>query len=159
MDSIDQHNNRNGSRRPVFGGPVSGKSYCERPGSYAVVMDDESRIAVIETEDKTWFLPGGGIEASESDSTALQRELLEELGLTYAFDRAVLFGEAEEYIVGRDGIYYHVEARFYLITSFHLTDGRTDFTHKIKWVDAENAIAKMQRPGQAWTIKKALLVS
>jgi 8-oxo-dGTP diphosphatase len=51
----------------------------------ALVIDELDRILLVRFEfpDATrWALPGGGINAGESDEAALRRELAEELGLS-----------------------------------------------------------------------------
>jgi 8-oxo-dGTP diphosphatase len=51
----------------------------------ALVIDELDRILLVRFEFPNatrWALPGGGINPGESDVVALQRELIEELGLT-----------------------------------------------------------------------------
>lgn len=52
----------------------------------ALVLDPDDRVLLVRFEfpdaGTRWALPGGGLEAGESDHGALRRELDEELGLT-----------------------------------------------------------------------------
>ena len=57
----------------------------------AVIVDEAERILLVRFEfppqfedEVVWAAPGGGIEAGEDDRSALERELLEEVGLTDA---------------------------------------------------------------------------
>jgi TDG/mug DNA glycosylase family protein len=59
----------------------------ERPAVRAVVLDPDDRVLLVRFENAVsgeiwWATPGGGVEAGESDTDALRRELLEETGLT-----------------------------------------------------------------------------
>ncbi|PRP94415.1 NUDIX domain protein [Bacillus sp. M21] len=53
-----------------------------------------SKIAVIQKEDR-YFLPGGGIEGTETKDECLHRELLEELGWEIEIDQYI--GNAMRY--------------------------------------------------------------
>lgn len=47
----------------------------------AIVFDDKKRLLVVQVEDNTWELPGGGWEHGESMQHCLRRELMEELNV------------------------------------------------------------------------------
>lgn len=54
--------------------------YVLRPSCYTVIFNDScSKIAIIEKGER-YFLPGGGMEGTETKEECLHRELLEELG-------------------------------------------------------------------------------
>jgi TDG/mug DNA glycosylase family protein len=52
-----------------------------RSGVRAVVLDPEGRLPLLRFRSGVWALPGGGVDAGESDEEALRRELAEEVGL------------------------------------------------------------------------------
>jgi len=58
--------------------PVPSRSYRDRPGAYGVLWRD-GEILLVE-HDGEILLPGGGIDAGESPSQALHREVWEETG-------------------------------------------------------------------------------
>lgn len=61
--------------------PVGGKKNQFRRAVRAVVFDNENKVALLRVSKYNYYkLPGGGIEKSESDKGALQRECLEEIG-------------------------------------------------------------------------------
>jgi 8-oxo-dGTP pyrophosphatase MutT (NUDIX family) len=60
-------------------------------GARGICYDANSNsvLLVKHTYSRGWVLPGGGVEVGESAGTALQRELLEEVGLTYQATQVV----------------------------------------------------------------------
>jgi 8-oxo-dGTP pyrophosphatase MutT (NUDIX family) len=63
---------RFGKRRPEL-------AYRVRPAAYAIVFDDNLRVACV-SEASGLFLPGGGLEVDEDPISALHREVAEECG-------------------------------------------------------------------------------
>lgn len=47
----------------------------------AIIFDSQKRVLVLQDEDGTWELPGGGLDHGESMQHCLRRELMEELGV------------------------------------------------------------------------------
>ena len=85
---------------PVFGEKVEGVDYQARYGVYAVIPNPEqTEIILVQAPNGAWFLPGGEIEAGEDHQSALERELLEELGFTASIGQ--YFGQADEYFYSR----------------------------------------------------------
>jgi len=58
---------------PEFGTRLDGIDYIDRPSVYAVIENKHRQIAVIVTSNG-YFLPGGGIDPSETEVDALKRE-------------------------------------------------------------------------------------
>lgn len=70
--------------------------YTERRAARAIVFDSEKKIALLHVTKKSYHkLPGGGIENGEEIKSALQRELLEEIGC--AVENICELGIVEEY--------------------------------------------------------------
>ena len=62
---------------PVFGSRMAGYPYIERPSAYAIVRNESGCFALMRTP-RGFYLPGGGIEASETPEQAIKREAMEE---------------------------------------------------------------------------------
>lgn len=70
--------------------PKSGVKYTRRPGAYALLPLNGALLLTHQAQPWPEFqLPGGGIDAGESPTTALHREVLEETGWTIARPRRV----------------------------------------------------------------------
>ncbi|MFV8829823.1 NUDIX domain-containing protein [Alkalihalobacterium sp. APHAB7] len=44
--------------------------------------DERKKVAIIQTSDEKFFLPGGGIENNETHEECLKREAIEEMGMS-----------------------------------------------------------------------------
>ena len=70
-----------------------------------------SKIAIIE-KGEHYFLPGGGMEGTETKEACLHRELLEELGWAIEIDRYI--GNAARYFYAeKEDTYYLNDGFFY----------------------------------------------
>ena len=62
----------------VIGTPDPLIAYVDRPTVKALIFNDKYEVLII----NNGLLPGGGLEDSEDDATALHREIQEEVGMT-----------------------------------------------------------------------------
>ena len=91
-------------------------------------------------------LPGGGVEADEDHKTALQREILEEIGCKVAIEDMVLIGASEEYRNDLHQISFCYRASLtedtgkIELTADEVEDG---LTHE--WVDVKKALQSMEK--------------
>ena len=60
----------------TFGKKEEGKEYIIRPAVYCVTLNSNNKVGIIQTSDGKYFLPGGGIEDSETHEECLKREAL-----------------------------------------------------------------------------------
>ncbi len=90
----------------------------QRRGVRALIVDPADRILMVRFEDEFgdwWSTPGGGVDVGESDAEALQRELLEEVGLA-GFELGPLIWTREHWLVNPRRFGGQVE-RIYLVRS------------------------------------------
>ena len=139
----------------VFGAhPRAG--WIVRPSAYALVLDDEGRLAVVETSQGT-FLPGGGIEPGEQIDEAIRREALEECGLIIEpvgwTIRAIQFVYSrledttfEKRSIFREGIITGVNSE------------RLEPDHNVVWATWEQAADLLSHESQRWVIDQWRIV-
>lgn len=139
---------------PVFGIKEEGVQYQARYGVYAVIPNaNQSQIILVQAPNGAWFLPGGEIEAGENHLTALERELIEELGFTATIGR--YYGQADEYFYSRHrDTHYYNPAYLYEVTSYtEIGQPLEDFNH-LAWFPIDEAIAKLKRGSHKWGIEQ-----
>jgi 8-oxo-dGTP diphosphatase len=98
----------------------------------AIIIDDEGRLLLIkrghDPEAGRWSLPGGRIEAGETDEQAVVREIAEETGLRVAVGRLV--GAVER--PGGDGAVIDIRDYAATVTGGTLASG--DDAADARWV-------------------------
>jgi 8-oxo-dGTP diphosphatase len=135
-----------------FGNKLSGIDYIDRPGVYAVVENNHQQFAVIETSNG-YFLPGGGIDAGETEIDALKRELVEEIG--YQISVIAEIGASVEYIVfSKDEKYYQIRSKFYKVQLDSKIEEGIERDHRLVWLSQENALKLLTRQSQVWAVQK-----
>ena len=81
-----------------------GKDFMFMPSVSALIRDDGGRILFVQHVEGRWQLPGGAIDPGERPAEAMQRECLEEAGITVEPIRiAGVFGGPEYRITYSNG--------------------------------------------------------
>lgn len=122
-----------------------------RPGAYAVLVDEQWRIALVRVPDGV-YLPGGGIEAGESAEEALRREVREETGLE--IDIVSPMGMARQYVFWR-GTHYNKHGHYYLCRPKQQGTA-TELDHELIWVRGTQAMKQLTHASQQWMVSRAL---
>ncbi|MBT2642340.1 NUDIX domain-containing protein [Bacillus sp. ISL-41] len=140
----------------TFGEKEPGISYTWRPGVYGIILNEnENLVALIETDDGGYFLPGGGMEGSESHVECLVREGIEEMGKLLEIGEWI--GKAQRYFYSeKDRTYYLVEGHFYFARITGNTGEPLEADHHLKWVEAGEAVKRMFHDHQSWAVQRAL---
>ena len=139
-------------REPQFGEALPGVTYIDRPGVYALAIQD-GLLLVVETA-SGFFLPGGGVDAGESLEDALRRELHEEARLSIT--GMVAIGTARQYVVdSQTGVGYNKIEHFYRVMITDRLDGPVETDHAVRWLAIEDARTSLREPAQAWAVSVA----
>ncbi len=137
---------------PIFGERILGYPYPDRPGSYAVLVDDVGRFGVVDTPEGV-FLAGGGIDPGESPEAAVMRELREECGLSGEILRPL--GRAVEYAVNRAGNQRRRKPSQYFAVRPGDRIGPGESDHRLVWMTRAEARASLSHGSQRWAVDQS----
>lgn len=142
----------------TFGEKEEGKEYIWRPAVYCLIFNSQkNKMAIIETNDGKYFLPGGGIEKNETHKDCLKREALEEMGMD--IEVVSFAGCARRYFYSaNENNYYLNEGHFYLCEMGKQIGKPIEEDHILKWMEPSRAIEKLFHEHQSWAVKEALKV-
>ncbi|HEL9645587.1 TPA: NUDIX hydrolase [Streptococcus suis] len=138
----------------TFGEKLPDVTYTNRYGVYAVISNPEkTQIILVQAPNGAWFLPGGEIEEGENHLTALERELIEELGFTATIGR--YYGQADEYFYSshRDTYYYNPAYIYQVLEYQEVAKPLEDFNN-LAWFSVDEAIDKLKRGSHKWGIEQ-----
>jgi ADP-ribose pyrophosphatase YjhB (NUDIX family) len=124
-------------RTDYFHDPAAPQPNAIKVAVSAVVLDDAGRILMIRrTDNDRYAIPGGGLEAGETVSEAVVREVLEETGVRVAVaDLVGVFSNPEHVIAYDDG---EVRQEFSICFRARPTGGSlrtSEESKEVLWVD------------------------
>jgi 8-oxo-dGTP diphosphatase len=139
---------------PQFGAPEPGRDYPDRPAAFAIVERD-GKIAIAQVSFEGGGgridLPGGGLDAGESEAQAAIRECGEETGLVVAVEAEVV--RVDHYFVNEKGVSRNTRGVFF---AARLTGEdaslKIEDDHALVWCDPEEALLKLDRESHAWAV-------
>lgn len=139
---------------PTFGNYSEHENYVARYGVYAIIPNQErTKVILVQAPNGAWFLPGGEIEAGEDHQSALERELLEELGFTASIGQ--YFGQADEYFYSRHrDTHYYNPAYLYEVTRYTEIGQPLEDFNNLAWFPVNQAIEKLKRGSHKWGIEQ-----
>lgn len=140
----------------TFGEKDEGKEYIYRPAAYCLIFNrHKDKIALIQTSDGKYFLPGGGLEKNETHEECLKREALEEMGMD--IDVGDFVGCARRYFYSPNQYkFYLSEGYFYLCNMGMHKSKPLEEDHFLKWVEPSKAVNDLFHEHQSWAVNQAL---
>ncbi|MEH7443582.1 NUDIX domain-containing protein [Bacillus sp. JJ1122] len=140
----------------IFGFKEDDVDYIYRPCIYGLIFNEhKDKIAVIQTDDGNYFLPGGGLENEESHEECLLREGIEEMGMTLEIGSFI--GCALRYFYSaNDRSYYLSEGHFYFCNILCKSGKPTEDGHYLRWLEPAKAINCLFHDHQSWAVGKVL---
>ena len=136
-----------------FGQRNSSQVYLARPGAYALLINADGRIGVLDTPHGC-FLSGGGSEGSETPEETLVREVREECG--FEVQSLNRIGEAIEYVFtpGNDtGI--RKECVFFTANVGEVQGAASEVDHILIWLGPQEAKARLVHESQKWAVDQS----
>ena len=137
---------------PVFGTRLPGCAYVVRPSAYAVLRDEDGRIAVVRAA-RGWFLPGGGIELDEAAERAVEREAREECGLVIQPRRII--GNATEIVHSPAGTAGVDKVSVFFDAMVMGSVAAAEPEHELVWLRPAEAVARLSQKSHRWAVVKS----
>ncbi|MGR3468902.1 MAG: NUDIX domain-containing protein [Shimia sp.] len=138
---------------PRYGEPVlRAHSYRLRPGAYGILARDGDLLL---TETDEVQLPGGGIDAGESPSRALRREVMEETG--WRIGRPRRLGAFRRFVyLPEDGFWAEKLCTVFLARPVRQVGPPSEPGHRAIWVPIEDADARLSVLGDRMLFRRWL---
>jgi 8-oxo-dGTP diphosphatase len=138
---------------PQFGAKVPGAAYRDRPGVYAIALDTQGRIAVVQIGN-AYFLPGGGVEIGESPGETLAREGLEECGCALRPIREI--GSAIQHLTTSSGRHIAKQCRYFVATFASAPwSPPLEENAVLCWMKPAEAVASLTLEADVWAVSRA----
>lgn len=140
--------------KPTFGEKLENVTYKKRIGAYIIVSrDDGQQIILVQAPNGSYFLPGGEIEAGETKEAAIDREMLEELGVEVVIGRYL--GQANEFFHSRHrSTDYFNPGYFYVADDWKQVGDPLEKTNQLHWVTVDAGIELLKRGSHKWAVKE-----
>lgn len=137
----------------LFGEKVKNIEYIPRPGAYGIALNAAGEVMIIEIPNG-FHLPGGGIEADESEIECLKREFIEETG--YEITILEKIGEAKQLTQSMKSMnYYELYGNFYRVELGEKVAEPIEDDHTVVFLSPQRAIACLSLEYQAEMVKRA----
>lgn len=137
--------------------PEVDKTYVQRNGAYAIIINDKNLLAIIKTP-LGYFLPGGGIEASESEQECIIRECLEEAGLKIKVLEKISIGNFY-FFATTTNKYTESIGHFYSCEIIEQLENKTEEDHELIWLETHEAMRLLYLDNQRQAVKLFLETS
>lgn len=127
-----------------YGEPIEpGRTYRERPGAYAVILEGDDILVTEQAEPRLEFqLPGGGLDPGEGTLPALHRECIEETGWRIRVLRRI--GAYQRFVYMPEyGIWARKVCQVYLARPVRRLGPPTEPGHRAVWMPVDTALVRL----------------
>ena len=135
-----------------FGQAETGLTYLERHAVFGILMQ-EGRIATVRvTRDIPYHdLPGGAVEAGETEAQALVREFAEETGLSVRPIRRLV--EVAQYFRKSDGAPVNNTGGIWVVEAVGFDAAtKVEDDHQLVWLGPQAALTSLRHDAHGWAV-------
>ena len=136
-------------RTPVFGERIPGATYTPRPSAYALIRDQQSRVAIVDAPDGV-YLPGGGIDPGETAEAAVLREALEECG--FEVEIVSQIARAVQLVTRKNGTRVEKTSTFFTAIIVRHQPHAQEPGHEVLWLTVAEATSRLTHESHSWAI-------
>ena len=140
-------------RVPEFGTREPGRAYVVRPAVHALIVDESGRVGVLRTP-TGFYLPGGGVDPSESPEVALAREVREECGRSIVAGSWI--GEAIEHMHAVGEGFFSKHCQFFRGRLAGDLSQPAGTDHTLLFVTPHRARALLRHASHRWVVDTAI---
>lgn len=136
-----------------FGDPDPSLDYAPRPTAFGLVIRDGLLACVRVDRGAASYcdLPGGAIDAGETEQQAVVREFLEETGMTVL--PIVRFAEAAQFFRRSTGEPFNNIGGFWQAEQVSLDPAaKVEADHELVWVEPHRAVEQLRHDAHAWAV-------
>lgn len=137
---------------PTFGRADPALPVRNRPGAYAVILDEDERVFVMLTP-KGYYLPGGGVDPGETHREALAREVLEETG--HDIEVGPQVARAAQYIPTGNAGTVRKDGAYFLARLGPKRREASEPDHEPVWLRVDEAVERLVHAAQSWALRRA----
>lgn len=139
---------------PTFGEKLEAVNYKKRVGAYIIVSRNKGQeIVLVQAPNGAYFLPGGEIEPGETKEEAIDREMIEELGIHVEIGSYL--GQADEYYHSRHRqTNYYNPGYFFIASRWKQVCEPTEKTNTLRWVTTVEGIDLLKRGSHQWAVRR-----